>query len=85
MATYGQVALMAGLGRGARVAGYAMRACPDGVPWQRVCGRRGPGRAAVTIKDPLGAALQRQLLEAEGVEFDEREGIDLERFGFCDD
>lgn len=82
--TYGQVACAAGMPRGARVVGYAMRAsldlCP--VPWQRVLGRARPGWGQVTIKDPVGAALQRKMLEGEGVEFDARDRVDLERYGW---
>ena len=80
--TYGQVAVLAGIPRGARVVGYAMRASlPARVPWQRVVGRGGPGWARVTIRDPIGAALQRQRLEREGVRFGPDGAIDLERYG----
>src|SRR5262245_47599158 len=76
--TYGAVA---GLARGARVVGYAMNAGLVPVPWQRVVGlkRRGVGR--VSIKDPVGGARQRQLLEREGVRFDGDGGISLARYG----
>lgn len=52
------------------------------VPWQRVLGSKGKNRATITIKDPVGGALQRMLLEAEGVEFDESGSVSLERFGW---
>ncbi|HTN88876.1 MAG TPA: MGMT family protein [Sorangium sp.] len=85
--TYGAVAAMAGHPRAARHVGYALAALKEtgegaGVPWQRVLGSRPRHRAAVTIKDPVGGALQRKLLEAEGVEFDERGNVSLERFGW---
>jgi methylated-DNA-protein-cysteine methyltransferase-like protein len=79
--TYGQVAFAAGLPRGARVVGYALRAAKGHVPWQRVVGQRRRGRAHVTIKDPVGAAMQRQMLEKEGVRFGEGGVIDLDRYG----
>jgi methylated-DNA-protein-cysteine methyltransferase related protein len=79
--TYGQVAAAADLPRGARVVAYALRAASGTVPWQRVVGQRGRGRAQVTIRDPIGAALQRQLLEKEGVKFDRGGAIDLGRYG----
>jgi methylated-DNA-protein-cysteine methyltransferase related protein len=79
--TYGQVAQAAGLPRGARVVSYALRGARVTVPWQRVVGQRGPGRAHITIKDPVGAALQRQLLEKEGVKLGKGGAIDLDRFG----
>jgi len=77
VATYGQVARLAGLGRQARLVGYAMHALPTGsrVPWQRVVNARGeislPGSSATR---------QRSLLENEGVRFDGRGRIDLDRF-----
>lgn len=79
--TYGDVAELAGLPRAARVVGYAMRASAGRVPWQRVVGRKGPTLAHVTIKDPVGGAEQRLLLEKEGVRFGPGDTIDLERFG----
>lgn len=81
VATYGQVAELAGLPGGARVAGAAMRGSTD-LPWQRVMGKRGPRRAGIAILDPIGAAVQRRLLEAEGVEVTDRGLIDLVRFGW---
>ena len=46
-----------------RWVGNAMRACPAEVPWQRVINSQGK------ISDRPGALKQRQLLEAEGVQF----------------
>lgn len=81
VATYGQVAELAGIPGGARVAGAAMRGS-KGLPWQRVMGKRGPRRAGIAILDPVGAAIQRRLLEAEGVEITDRGLIDLTRYGW---
>jgi methylated-DNA-protein-cysteine methyltransferase-like protein len=85
VATYGQIAALAGLPRGARLVGYALsalRGTAHDVPWQRVLGARGRGRAGVSLKDPMGAAAQRDLLEREGVALDGRGRIDLLRFGW---
>ena len=85
VATYGQVAALAGHPRGARLAGYALsalRGTAHDVPWQRVLGARGRGFAGVSLKDPLGAGVQRDLLEREGVSLDARGRIDLGRFGW---
>ena len=85
VATYGQVAALAGLPRGARLAGYALsalRGTAHDVPWQRVLGARGPGRAGISLRDPLGAGVQRDLLEREGVELDARGRVDLARSGW---
>jgi methylated-DNA-protein-cysteine methyltransferase-like protein len=77
VATYGQIARLAGLRGQARLVGYAMHALPAGtrVPWQRVVNARGE------ISLPGASALrQRKLLESEGVRFDARGRIDLDRF-----
>ncbi len=85
VATYGEVALVAGKPGAARQVGFALaalRGSVHDVPWQRVLGARPRGHAAISLLDPVGAAVQRTLLEAEGVAFDERDRIDLARFGW---
>jgi methylated-DNA-protein-cysteine methyltransferase-like protein len=64
--TYGQLARATKLRGGARAAGYAMAACPKGrgIPWHRVVGAGG----RILLREPR-AALQRRLLESEGVAF----------------
>ena len=81
---YGQLAEMAGRPGAARVAGAAMRCVPEelGLPWQRVVGKKGKGWARVAIHDPVGGAIQRQILEDEGVVFSESGGIRLAEFGW---
>ena len=61
---------------GARWVGGAMAACPDDVPWQRVINSQGK----VSLRGGEGQNQQRQLLEAEGVVFNERGKVDLKRF-----
>lgn len=80
--TYGQLAAYAGMPRSPRIVGYAMTALGDEVPWQRVLGTAKPGFARISMADPVGRGMQRAMLEQEGVEFDERGRIDLERFGW---
>jgi methylated-DNA-protein-cysteine methyltransferase-like protein len=63
---------------GARWVGGAMAACPEGVPWQRVVNSQGK----ISLSNAAARIRQRLLLEAEGVEFDQRERIDLVRFGW---
>jgi methylated-DNA-protein-cysteine methyltransferase related protein len=85
VATYGQVALLAGRPRAARHVGFALAALRGGrhrVPWQRVLGARSRAWAAISILDPMGAAMQRLLLEREGVELDARDRVSLPRFGW---
>ena len=84
VATYGQVALLAGLPRRARLVGRALAALDDdsGVPWHRVINAQ--GRISSRGGSPH-EYFQRLLLEEEGVELDERGRIDLERFGWDPD
>lgn len=79
VATYGQVAKLAGLGGQPRLVGYALHALPAGsrIPWQRVI--NAAGRIS-DRGDPRAALHQRNRLEAEGVVFDERERVSLERY-----
>lgn len=81
VANYGQIAEMHG-GCGARQVGYALnhlRSDPqtEPVPWQRVVNARGE----ISMHGGgTGSFIQRELLEAEGVEFDLYGRIDLSRF-----
>ncbi|MEK7442001.1 MAG: MGMT family protein [Chloroflexota bacterium] len=85
--TYGRIAAMIATpdgmtlkeyeGVGARWVGSAMAQCPDDVPWQRVINSQGK----ISIrKNSDGHIRQRELLEEEGVEFDEKDRIDLSRY-----
>ena len=73
--TYGDVAQLVGPGCDARVVGYAMAACPDDVPWQRVINAQGK------ISERPGAQKQRQLLRQEGVVF-VNDRVDLKEYGW---
>lgn len=61
---------------GPRWVGQSMAGCPAEVPWQRVIN----GEGKISERRGGGALLQRQLLEAEGIEFDTRNRIDLKRY-----
>lgn len=79
--TYGHVAALCGNPRAARTVGWALHALPEGshVPWQRVVNAKG----GISIgKVGVPPALQRALLEDEGVEFRETGTIDLKRYGW---
>ncbi len=81
VASYGQIAALAGMPRAARQVGYALHAlgADSDVPWHRVVNaqgqisERGPG---VVVR------LQRSRLEAEGIAFGAGGRIDLARFGW---
>ena len=78
VATYGQVAELAGLPGHARQVGYALHALPSGtaVPWHRVVNAAG----GCSLRAVPGAELtQRLLLEREGVRFDARGRLSLEK------
>lgn len=81
VATYGQVAALAGLAGHARQVGYALHAldADSSVPWQRVVNARG---GVSPRRTPGWDGLQRALLEREGIAFDARGRIDLGRQGW---
>ena len=81
VATYGQIAELAGIPGHARQIGYALHALPDGtaVPWHRVINAKGE----VSLRAAAGAELtQRMLLEREGIRFDGRGRVDLRAVGW---
>lgn len=87
VATYGIVADLAGHPRSARHVGFALAALKGtgahhDIPWHRVLGSRSRRRAGVSIRDPIGGALQRKMLEREGVEFDRSGSVSLDAFGW---
>lgn len=78
VATYGQVAALAGLPGQARQVGYALAALPEGstAPWQRVVNARGGISARGDFDE---APRQRVLLLDEGIVFGPDGRIDLDR------
>ena len=84
VATYGQVAELAGIPGGARVAGAAMKTSKpsDRLPWQRVIGKASKNRGRIAIHDPVGAAVQRQLLGDEGIAIGDTGLIALDVYGW---
>lgn len=79
VATYGQVAALAGLPGHARQVGYALHATPDDLelPWHRVINARGE---ISRRQDAQFENIQTQLLAAEGVRPGTNGRIDLKRF-----
>jgi methylated-DNA-protein-cysteine methyltransferase related protein len=88
VSTYGQIASYlepppgmdpkSYLSFGARWVGGAMAACPAGVPWQRVINSQGK----VSLRPGGGGEHQRELLEDEGVVFDEHNRVDLKKYAW---
>ena len=79
--SYGGIAAMAGKPRSARAVGTALRELPDGsdVPWWRVINSCGE----ISMRDiGHGPAIQRKLLQREGIRFDERGRVNWEKFGW---
>ena len=80
VATYGQIAELAGLGGQARLVGYAMSALPSGtaVPWHRVINAE--GKVSPRSSGAAGGLTQRLLLEREGVRFNGRGRVALDKY-----
>ena len=81
VATYGQIARLLGVPRGARAVGWALRSLTPArekrVPWHRVVGAGG----RISLRAGPGPELQRRRLRAEGVTF-RGSAIDLRRHGW---
>jgi methylated-DNA-protein-cysteine methyltransferase-like protein len=82
VATYGQIAALAGMPRHARQAGYALAALPENVkiPWHRVINAQGRVSLRLRHWDSGSDDLQKILLEAEGVIFSAGGKVDLKKF-----
>ena len=89
--TYGQIALLipppAGIAPDTYVklsprwVGSAMAEAPDNVPWQRVINSQGK----ISVRSGFGGLAQRQMLEDEGVIFDDRERVNLAKYQWKQD
>ena len=78
VATYGQVAALAGHPGAARVVGWALHSAPEplGLPWHRVISATGKS----SLPERSARQLQQALLEQEGVRFDRQGRVDLATF-----
>ena len=79
--TYGTIAVLAGLPRGARLVGGILHYNSEefSLPWQRVINRN--GFISTRCEDHTRIE-QKEMLEAEGIEVDQDFMIDLEKFGW---
>ena len=71
--SYGEIARVLGRPRAAREVGWAMRCCPDELPWQRVVMANG------AVTGGVYAEIRRALLESEGVPFLPDGRVDMEK------
>ena len=80
VATYGQIAVVAGFPGHARQVGYALHAlrAATGVPWQRVINAKG----MISLGPMRDGVSQRMLLAGEGVKFDAAGRVSLSKFGW---
>lgn len=76
--TYGQIALLAGSPRGARQVARILHAmsASHGLPWHRVINAQG----RIALNAPDAFALQKALLEAEGISVDDAGYVDLSTY-----
>ena len=81
VATYGQIAMLAGRPGQPRQVGYALNALSESraVPWHRVINAQG---TISPRSQPMFEKIQRALLVREGVKFDAGGRVDLDRFGW---
>ena len=79
VATYGQIANLAGLPRHARQVGYALFNTPDDIhiPWHRVINAK--GEISARSRD-LYENIQRRKIKQEGIRFGKDGKISLKRF-----
>lgn len=78
VASYGQIAHLTGLYPSVRRVVWILHSCSEkeGLPWHRVINQKG----TISLKPGAGYEEQKALLEEEGIIFDKKGRIDLERF-----
>jgi methylated-DNA-protein-cysteine methyltransferase-like protein len=78
VATYGQIAALAGNPHGARQVVRVLHTCTEKhkLPWHRVVNRQG----RIALKLGYGYEIQRELLQREGVGFEKNDSIDFGRY-----
>ena len=80
VASYGQLAALAGDARQARQVAWILHATPEteGLPWQRVINSRG----RISLPPRAGGAEQARRLRAEGVSVGPGGSVDMIKFGW---
>lgn len=80
VATYGQIARYAGNPQASRQVAYILHSSTEKekLPWHRVINSKG----GISLRSKHGYELQKQMLEREGITFDEENRVDLDSFGW---
>lgn len=78
VATYGQIAFLAGHPRNTRRVVWILHACSDldQLPWQRVINQKG----TISLPPNAGYEKQKMMLQQEGIIFGEGDRINLDQF-----
>ena len=78
VATYGQIAALAGNPRGARQVSRILHSSSEKerLPWHRVINSKG----GISLERGYGYELQKTLLEQEGIEFNVKDFINLKKY-----
>ncbi|MDH4222204.1 MAG: MGMT family protein [candidate division Zixibacteria bacterium] len=78
VATYGQIATMAGNPQATRLVVWTLNSCSqkEKLPWHRVINSKG----RISLKPGQGYELQKMLLQKDGIKFEEDDSIDLEKY-----
>lgn len=76
--SYGAVAALSGNPGASRQVSWLLRSQTGkyNLPWFRVINSRGK----ISIKDPHGSMIQKELLQSEGIIFDNKDTIDLKKY-----
>jgi len=82
VATYGQIAAMAGNPQAARQVVRILHTCSEkeALPWFRVINSKGQ----ISLKPGSGYELQKSLLEDEGIIFDDNDKVDSKKYGWTE-
>jgi methylated-DNA-protein-cysteine methyltransferase related protein len=78
VASYGQIALYAGLPRAARQVGWILRESKEDMPWWRVLNNT--GRISIEGNWQADKSLQKKLLERDGVVVSDEFILDIEKY-----
>lgn len=78
VASYGQIALYAGLPRAAREVGWVLRGTKETMPWWRVVNKK--GKISIDGNMHADKALQKKLLEAEGITVNDDFTVAIEQY-----